>query len=159
MTDSWEAFVQVLADEATSLRALNAAVLALTQALVAGRAADIAVAERGVEAARASYGRACGARRGMQVRGFGRKSLREVCSYAPRKLAAKIGAYVGELATLSIAIRVAAGNNKALIVSGMDRLMKATAALQRATSDEAGTYKRRGFVPPPRNSVLVSSRA
>lgn len=159
MTDSWETFLQALEDETTALQRLNAAVLALTQALVSGRAADIAAAEREVEAERQAYGRACGARRGMQVRGFGRKTLREVCSYAPRKLAATIGARVGELATLSISIRVAAGNNKALIVSGMDRLMKATAAVQRAASEETGTYKRRGFVPPPRNSVLVSSRA
>jgi len=159
MTDSWEAFLGALADETTALQRLNAAVLALTQSLVSGRAADIAAAERAVERERQAYGRVCGARRGMQMRGFGQKSLREVCSYAPRKLAAAIGGRISELATLSISIRIAAGNNKALIVSGMDRLMKATAAVQRAASEEAGTYKRRGFVPPPRNSVLVSSRA
>lgn len=159
MTDSWETFLQALADEAEALRRLNAAVQALTQTLVSGRAAEIVAAERAVDFERQTYGRACGTRRGMQVRGFGRKTLREVCAYAPRKLAIAINARIGELATLSISIRVSSGNNKALIVSGMDRLMKATAAVQRAASDEAGTYKRRGFVPPPRNSVLVSSRA
>jgi hypothetical protein len=63
-----------------------------------------------------------------------------------------------ELTTTSISLGITTSNNKALILSGMDRLMKVTAALQKAHSDGPGTYKRRGVVPPPSNSVLMSSK-
>jgi hypothetical protein len=95
----------------------------------------------------------------MQARGFGKMSLRQVCTYAPRRFAATFNQRLYELATMSIGVRITTNNNKALIVGGLDRLMKVTSALQRAASQGPGTYRRRGFVPPPTNSVLVSSKA
>jgi ribosomal protein L16/L10AE len=157
--DSWETFVQALIDESGALGAVQCAALALTTVLIAGSPQAVTAAERALEAARVDYARTAGTRRGMQVRGFGQMTLRQVCGYAPHRWAGAIGQRISELATHSIGIRISVSNNKALIEAGMERLIKVTGALQRAVSDEPGTYRRRGFVPPPRNSVLVSSRA
>lgn len=157
--DSWDAFVSALGDETQALALVKDCAGELTRALIAGAPAAITAAERRLDGARISYAQKCSVRRGMQARGFGQLTLRQVCSYAPRPLAARIGQKLSELATLSIGVGLTVNNNKALIQAGMDRLVKVTGALQKAGSDDAGTYKRRGFVPPPRNSVLVSRSA
>lgn len=157
MTDSWETFIAALADESALLARVNDAAVKLTDALVQGEPDGIVATERALESARKAYVSAAGKRRGMQSRGFGTKTLREVCAYAPRPLAAQIGQRLVELTTGSISLGITTNNNKALIASGMERLMKVTSVLQKAASDAPGTYKRRGFVPPPSNSVLVSS--
>lgn len=158
MTDSWETFIGALADESALLARVNEAAVKLTEALVENDAEKIVSTERALEGARKAYVSAAGRRRGMQSRGFGALTLRQVCAYAPRPLAAQIGQRLVELTTGSISLGITTNNNKALIASGMERLMKVTAVLQKAASDEPGTYKRRGYVPPPSNSVLVSSR-
>jgi hypothetical protein len=56
-------------------------------------------------------------------------------------------------------VKITSGNNKSLIAAGMERLIKITTAMQKAANAEPQTYKRRGFIPPPTNSVLLSSRA
>jgi hypothetical protein len=150
--------VSALGEESTLLTRMNEAALGLTGALVAGDVDKISSIERELDAARRAYQAACGKRRGMQVRGFGTMTLRQVCAYAPRQIRLTINQRLTELSTGSIQLGITNGNNKALIASGMERLMKVTSALQKATDSGPGTYKRRGFVPPPSNSVLVSSQ-
>jgi hypothetical protein len=156
--DSWESFAAVLHEESTALGKLNQAALALTQSLVGGSATEITASERAVNAARRAYQEISGKRRAMQSRGFGSLSLRQVCARAPRRLARVLNQRLYELSTLAISLRITNANNKALIVNGLDRLMQVTAALQRAANDGPKTYRRRGYVSPPTNSVLVSSR-
>lgn len=158
MNDSWEAFANALQTEAALLARVADAATRLTQALVNGNPETISCVERELDTARKAYQSASGTRRGMQVRGFGPLTLRQVCSYAPRKMWPVLNQRLVELTTSSISLGITTSNNKALILSGMDRLMKVTAALQKAHSDGPGTYKRRGVVPPPSNSVLMSSK-
>ena len=159
MNDSWDAFGGALSDESLLLRRVHDAALSLTSALVERDVAKIAETERALDDLRREYQTASGKRRGMQVRGFGALTLRQVCAYAPRPMWAVLNQRVVELTTTSISLGITTNNNKALIMNGMDRLMKVTAALQKAANDGPGTYKRRGHVPPPTNSVLVSSKA
>lgn len=158
MTDSWDSFVSALAEESTLLSRMNDAALRLTRALVAGVVDEIFASEQELDGARRSYQAACGKRRGMQVRGFGTMTLKQVCAYAPRNMRFPLNQKLAELATGSIQLGITTNNNKALIASGMERIMKITSALQKATNDGPGTYRRRGFVPPPSNSVLMSSQ-
>jgi hypothetical protein len=158
VNDSWDSFVAALGDEAALLGRVNEAALKLTQALVESDTEKIVATERELDGARKAYVSAAGRRRGMQARGFGTLTLRQVCAYAPRPLAPTLNQRLAELATGSISLGITTNNNKALIASGMERLMKVTSVLQKAASDQPGTYKRRGYVPPPSNSVLVSSR-
>lgn len=159
MNDSWEAFANALGDEAASLGHVHAAALRLTQALVGNDIAEIAAAERELESARVAYVGTSGKRRGMQVRGFGNLTLRQVCPYAPARYALFFNQRLAELATRAVSLGITNTNNKSLISAGLQRLFTVTAAIQRAASPEPKTYKRRGFVPPPTNSVLVSSQA
>lgn len=159
MSDSWDAFAGALQDESILLRRTHQAALVLTKALVKNDPNEILAAEKQLDQARRDYHAASGKRRGMQIRGFGSMTLRQVCMYAPRALWPTLNQRVVELTTTSIGLRLTNNNNKALIASGMQRLMKITAALQKAANDGPRTYKRRGYVPPPTNSVLVSSKA
>ncbi|HVA34442.1 MAG TPA: hypothetical protein VNG31_09855 [Candidatus Baltobacteraceae bacterium] len=159
MSDSWETFATALQDESAALARVHDAALKLTKALVKSTAEEILVAERGLDGARRAYQTLSVKRRGMQTRGFGKMSLRQVCAYAPRRLMPTFNQRLYELTTYSIGLRITSSNNKALIAGGLDRLMKVTAALQRAANEGPRTYRRRGFVPPPTNSVLLSSRA
>ena len=159
MSDSWDAFLNALHEEASLLMRVHDAAQRLTKALVANDVTEISTVERELDSARQAYQTASGKRRGMQVRGFGSLTLRQVCAYAPRSMWPLLGQRLQELTTTSIALGITTNNNKALILSGMDRLMKVTAALQKAHNDGPGTYKRRGFLPPPSNSVLMSSKA
>lgn len=159
MNDSWDAFAEVLSSETKLLRRVHDAALVLTAALVERNVGKISEAERALDSVRREHLAASGKRRGMQVRGFGALTLRQVCAYAPRPMWPTLNQRIVELTTTSISLGITNNNNKALIMNGMDRLMKVTAALQKAANDGPGTYKRRGYVPPPTNSVLVSSRA
>ncbi len=159
MSDSWDAFGAALREEAQLLKRTHEAALLLTQALVKNDATEILECERVLDSARRAYHSASGKRRGMQIRGFGSLTLRQVCLYAPRQLWPTFNQRLVELTTTSIGLKITNNNNKALIQAGMQRLVKITAALQKAAQDTPGTYKRRGFVPPPTNSVLVSSNA
>jgi hypothetical protein len=159
VSDSWDAFASALLDESVLLRRTHEAALVLTKALVKNDPAGILECERALDSARRAYHSASGKRRGMQIRGFGSLTLRQVCLYAPRQLWPTFNQRLVELTTTSIGLRITNNNNKALIQAGMQRLVKITAALQKAAQDTPGTYKRRGFVPPPTNSVLVSSNA
>jgi hypothetical protein len=159
VSDSWDAFATALLEESRQLRIVHGYALKLQEALVARDVGNIAAAERDLDESRKTYQSASGKRRGMQVRGFGTLTLRQVCAYAPRAMWPVLNQRVVELTTTSISLGITNNNNKALIMNGMTRLMKVTAALQKAANDGPGTYKRRGFVPPPTNSVLVSSKA
>ena len=159
MSDSWETFAAALKDESLLLRRVHDVALKLQKALVERDIDMISESERELDTARQAYQSASGKRRGMQVRGFGTLTLRQVCGYAPRAMWPTLNQRVVELTTTSISLGITNNNNKALILNGMNRLMKVTAALQKAANDGPGTYKRRGYVPPPTNSVLVSSRA
>jgi hypothetical protein len=159
VSDSWDAFATALLEESRQLRIVHGYALKLQEALVARDVGNIAAAERDLDESRKTYQSASGKRRGMQVRGFGTLTLRQVCAYAPRAMWPVLNQRVVELTTTSISLGITNNNNKALIMNGMTRRMKVTAALQKAANDGPGTYKRRGFVPPPTNSVLVSSKA
>lgn len=158
MSDSWEAFAKALQDESESLSRLNAAAIKLTRSLVDGEPEQIMAHDRDLNAARQAHSNATGKRRGMQARGFGAMTLQQVCRYAPRNLAGQFNQRLSEITCGSIQLGITIGNNKALIVSGLERLMKVTSKLQESASDRPGVYKRRGFVPPPSGSVLVSSK-
>lgn len=159
MNDSWDSFAGALQEEADALGRVEDAALRLTQSLVNNDIGSITLTERELDGARRAYITASGKRRGMQVRGFGTMTLRQVCAYAPRRLSPSLNQRLSELATRSIGLGITNNNNKALIAAGLQRLFKVTAALQQAASDQPKTYKRRGFIPPPTNSVLVSSQA
>ena len=94
----------------------------------------------------------------MQTRGFGTMTLQQVCAYAPRHLAANMSQRMAELTYGSISLGITIGNNKSLILSGLERLMKVTSKLQESVTERTGVYKRRGYVAPPGASVLVSSQ-
>ncbi len=159
MSDSWESFLAMLDDEVRALAALQEAAQALSRALAEGKVEPIRRAQEATDEARKAFGITSSRRRGMQARGFGTMTLRQVCARAPRRYAGALAQRLGELTVRSIGLRITARNNKALVLANMERLMSVTAALQRAASENLGTYRRRGFVPPPTNSVLVSSKA
>lgn len=159
MTDSWEAFAGALQEESAALARVHDAAMKLTQALVRNRPVEITAAERALDGARKAFTSCSAKRRGMQARGFGKMALRQVCAYAPRRFAPAFNQRLYELTTLTLGLKITSNNNKALIASGLDRLIKVTAAIQKAANPGPGTYRRRGYIPPPTNSVLVSSRA
>lgn len=159
MSESWDSFATMLLDESVTLRKTHDAAVNLSKALVKNEPNAILTAERALDQARREYHAASGKRRGMQIRGFGTMTLRQVCAYAPRPMWPQFNQRIVELTTTSIGLRMTNNNNKALIAAGMQRLMKITAALQKAANRGPRTYKRRGHIPPPTNSVLVSSKA
>jgi hypothetical protein len=158
MNDSWDAFAQALLEESTSLQRLNDAARKLTDALVENSTGKIELAERGLDACRLEHQKFVATRRGMQVRGFGTMSLRDVCAYAPRNLAYQFNQRLAEITYGTTSLGITNNNNKALILGGMQRLMNVTSLLQRSAAENTGTYKRRGFATSPNASVLVSSR-
>jgi len=155
----WTRFSELLADECRLLGELNGAALGLTDALVVNDPDGIDLAERRVEAHRVLHGTAYAQRIAMQQRGFGKLTLAQVCAYAPGALRRSMYATMHELGTRGIALRLTVSNNKSLILAGMDRLARTVAVLQRAGTEQTGTYRRRGVVPPPDGSVIVSRRA
>src|SRR5215472_6579732 len=132
MSDSWETFAGALLEESAALGRVHDAALRLTEVLVNNRAAEIMLAEKALDGARRAYQTLSAKRRGMQARGFVKMTLRQVCAYAPRRLAPTLNQLLYELKTYSIGLRITSNNNKSLIASGMERLMKVTSALQSA---------------------------
>ena len=155
----WQRFTDLLLEENRLLGALGDASLRLTDALVANDPDAIEAAERRVEAQRVLHGTAYAQRIAMQRRGFGTLTLAQVCAYAPPALRRTMYGAVHELGTRGIALKLTVANNKALILAGMERLARTVAVLQRAGTEQTGTYRRRGVVPPPDGSVIVSRRA
>ena len=155
----WQKFGEMLAQECRLLNELGAAALALTDALVNNDPDAIEAAERRVEARRVLHGTAYAQRVAMQRRGFGTLTLAQVCAYAPPALRRPFYGVVHELGTSGAALRMTVSNNKSLILAGMERLARTVAVLQRAGTEQTGTYRRRGVVPPPDGSVIVSRRA
>ncbi|MFN2529584.1 MAG: hypothetical protein ABR584_12805 [Candidatus Baltobacteraceae bacterium] len=158
MSDSWEAFAQALLNESTSLGRLNDSARKLTSALVENSTLEIETAERTLDACRIEHQKLVATRRGMQVRGFGTMSLRDLCAYAPRNMAYQFNQRLAEITYGTTSLSITNNNNKALILGGMQRLMNVTSLLQRSSTENTGTYKRRGFATTPNASVLVSSK-
>jgi len=156
--DPWSAFAELLAGESAALARLNSAALHLTQVLVDGSPEAILEADAQLNAARGLHAAASSKRRGMQVRGFGEMTLQQVCGYAPAQMAATLNQRLAELAYGSISLGITLGNNKSLIVAGLERLVKITSKLQETMSERTGVYKRRGFVAGTGASVLMSSQ-
>lgn len=157
--DSWEAFMASIDAEALCLQAIQHYALALTDALVKNNPAAIENAQRELEYARIRLVRGAGARRAMQQRGFGTMTLSELSAYAPPDFANHIRMRVTEMSYGFTALGITNSNNKALILGGMDRLVKVVNVMQKASTEQTGTYKRRGTVPVTDGSVLVSRRA
>ncbi|HZW54073.1 MAG TPA: flagellar export chaperone FlgN [Candidatus Elarobacter sp.] len=155
----WQRFAELLTEENRRLAELGEAALRLTDALVRNEPDAIETAERRVEAQRVLHGTAYAQRVAMQRRGFGKLTLAQVCAYAPPALRRPMYASVKELETRGLALKLTVSNNKALILAGMERLARTVAVLQRAGTEQSGTYRRRGVVPPPDGSVIVSRRA
>jgi len=156
---SWDAFVDALAHESKLLGELGDAALAMTSALVSGLPAEIETTERKLEAQRVLYSHAHTTRTAMQQRGFGELTLQQVCAYAPGPLRRAVHTALHEITTRGIALQLTVTNNKALILAGMERLTKTVEILQQAMTEQPGTYKRRGIVPPASGSVIVSRKA
>ncbi len=157
--NEWQKFGAMIAEECRALNELAAAALALTDALVANDPVAIETAERRVEARRVLHGTAYAQRIAMQRRGFGTLTLAQVCAYAPPPLRRQFYGVVHELDTSTAGLKMTVSNNKSLILAGMERLARTVAVLQRAGTEQTGTYRRRGVVPPPDGSVLVSRKA
>ncbi|MBV8581812.1 MAG: hypothetical protein JO225_13115 [Candidatus Eremiobacteraeota bacterium] len=155
----WQRFAELLGEENRLLAELNAAALKLTDALVRNVPAEIELAERRLEAQRVLHGTAFAQRVAMQRRGFGTLTLEQVCAYAPSSLRRWMYATVHQIVTRGTELRLTVANNKALILAGLERLARTVAVLQRAGTEQTGTYRRRGIVPPPNGSVIVSRRA
>jgi hypothetical protein len=155
----WQRFSELLFEEKRLMAELAQAAFGLTEALVGNDPRRINSCERQLESKRVLHGMAYAQRLAMQRRGFGQLTLRQVCTYAPPALRRRLYAAVHELQVHGIALRLTVQNNKALIRAGMDRLAKTVAVLQRAGTEQTGTYRRRGIIPPPSGSVLVSRRA
>ncbi len=155
----WQRFDELLGEEDRRLGELVTAALGLTDALVDNDPQAIEQSERRLEAQRVLHGTAFAQRVAMQRRGFGKLSLQQACAYAPPELRRRLRGTVHAIGTNTIALQLSVSNNKALILAGMERLAKTVQVLQRAGTEQTGTYKRRGVVPPPDGSVIVSRRA
>lgn len=158
MSDSWESFVETLAQECAAFGAVNERALELSDALVQNSAEKIHATQRGLEDARKQLVAVRSRRRGMQNRGFGNLSLKKVARYAPPAIRAQILVRLRELTYYSIKLDLVNSNNRALILGAMERLMAIVAVMRRVQLQPL-TYKRRGVVPPPEHSMIVSHEA
>lgn len=157
--DSWSVFGEALREEAELLAKVESCALELTRALVEKDLARIQDVNARMERERVAHQTAAKKRQAMQRRGFGDMPLRQVVNYAPRPVALRLRGYCSELTYRAISLRITTRNNKQLIIAGMDRLLKVVTLLQHALADHPRTYRRRGSIAPPDNSVLVSSKA
>jgi hypothetical protein len=156
---SWQLFADALAQESECLGELGAAALAMTTALVFGPAAQIEASDRSVEARRILLARAHQRRIAMMKAGFGDATLRQVCGYAPPALRRSLFASLRDLRTRGIALQITVSNNKALINAGLARIASTVAVMQKALSEQTGTYRRRGTLATPKGSLIVSRKA
>ncbi|MBV8425088.1 MAG: hypothetical protein JO349_07845 [Candidatus Eremiobacteraeota bacterium] len=155
MSDSWESFVEALAEECAAFGAVNEKALEMSVALVQNVPAQIHTAQRSLEDARKGFVAARARRRAMQQRGFGNLGLQKVAKYAPPAIAQQIAARTRQLRYFTIKLELINSNNRALILGAMERLMAIVAVMRRVQMQPL-TYKRRGIVPPPERSMIVS---
>lgn len=159
MSASWDAFRMLLQEESRYLGELGAAALSMTEALVHDNPEEITTAERRLEGQRLLHAQAQAKRAHMQTTGFGELTLEQVCAYAPATHRVVFQNLSRELTVRGISLAMTVTNNKALILSGMERLQKTVALIQASMTETTGTYKRRGNVPKPAGSVIVSRKA
>ena len=157
--NAWQRFGHLLSEENRLLGELGQAALVLTEALVQNVPEQIELTERRLEAARLLHTTAYSARMAMQKSGFGGLTLQQVCAYAPPALRREFYSLAHQITVRGVALRMTVSNNKALILAGLERLARTVAIMQRAGSEQTGTYRRRGIIPPPEGSVIVSRRA
>jgi hypothetical protein len=158
-TGSWQAFADALDAENRTLAELGAAALAMTSTLVFGTAAQIEAADRIVDARRILHAQAHVRRAIMMKSGFGDLTLRQVCAFAPGPLRRSVFTSLHELTTRGIALKITISNNKALISAGLLRIANIITVMQKSLAEQPGTYRRRGNVPLPNGSLIVSRNA
>jgi len=155
MSDSWESFVEALAQECAAFGAVNEKALEMSVALVQNVPERIHETQRALEEGRKALAAARGRRRAMQQRGFPNLSLKKLSRYAPPPIAAQILAASKQLTYYTIKLDLINSNNRALILGAMERLMAVVAVIRRVQMQPL-TYKRRGIVAPPDRSMLMS---
>jgi hypothetical protein len=159
MSASWDGFRALLAEESRLLGELGKAALMMTNALVARDVDAINASERKLEGQRIMHQLAMRRRLQMQRTGFGELTLEQVCAYAPGPMRRVLLNLSRELTINGISLSITVNNNKALVIAGMDRLQKTVQLIHDAMTESTGTYKRRGIVPKPDGSVIVSRKA
>jgi len=159
MSDSWEVFSQMVAEEARLLGDLHRVAIKLTRALIENNHVVIQETSKAIEVCRKNHQSCAGKRRTMQRRGFGKMTLREVYRFVPRNLATKFQVSLAQMVYYTTSLRITNENNKALVLSGMDRLLKIVDVLQNAHSEQSGTYRRRGIQRKKDASVMLSRQA
>jgi hypothetical protein len=95
----------------------------------------------------------------MMKSGFGDKTLRQVCGYAPPSLRRSMFTSLRELRTRGIGLQITVGNNKVLIVAGLARIANTITLLRKSLPEQTGTYRRRGTLAPSNGSLIVSRKA
>jgi hypothetical protein len=155
--DPWTSFAELLDDEVRKLHTLSASARALTDALVKREPATIVACDDRLERDRKIHEYAHLRRVAMQKRGFGKMPLRTVITYAPSPINRTLYNAVAQIAYSTTALSITVTNNRALIGVGLDRLGKTIRVLQRANTEQTGTYKRRGIVKPSAGHVVISS--
>jgi hypothetical protein len=159
MSASWDGFRALLQDESKILGDLNTHALAMTEALVHKDLDKINSSERRLEGQRLLHQQARRKRLEMQSAGFGELTLEQVCAYAPGPMRRAFQQLSREMSIKGISLAITVNNNKALILSGMERLQKTVELIHEAMTETTGTYKRRGTVPKSQSSVIVSRKA
>ena len=155
MNDSWESFVEALGRECAAFGAVNEKALEMSVALVQNVPERIHETQRALETARKGLVSARAQRRAMQQRGFGNMSLKKVMKFAPPAIGAQLAMRMRQLQYYTIKLDLINSNNRALILGSMERLMAIVAVMRRVQMQPL-TYKRRGMVPPPDRSMIVS---
>lgn len=158
MSDSWQSFVDALTNECAAFAAVNERALELSQALVQNLPDSIVACQRALEDSRKQLVTARSRRRGMQHRGFGNLTLKQVARYAPPAISPQITKRIRQLTYFTIRLDLVNSNNRALILGAMERLMAVVAVMRRVQLQPL-TYKRRGIVAPPDRSMIVSREA
>ena len=159
MSASWDGFHALLHEESKILGDLNAYALAMTEALVQKDLDKINASERRLEGQRLLHQQARRKRLQMQEAGFGELTLEQVCAYAPGPMRRAFQQLSREMSIKGISLAITVNNNKALILSGMERLQKTVELIHEAMTETTGTYKRRGIVHKSQSSVIVSRKA
>jgi hypothetical protein len=156
---SWDGFRALLAEEAQLLGELGRAALVMTSALVARNVGAINDAERKLERQRILHQNAQRRRLQMQQTGFGELTLEQVCAYAPGPMRRVFLNLSRDITIKRISLAITVNKNKALLIAGMERLQKTVELIHDTMTESTGTYKRRGIVPKPDGSVIVSRKA
>jgi hypothetical protein len=156
---SWDGFRALLQEESRALGELGSAALALTDALVKSDVDRIQQCEKKLEGQRILHLQSQRRRVQMQKSGFGDLTLEQVCAYAPGPLRRTFLGLSREMTIRGISLAITVNNNRALILAGMERLQKTVMLIQESMTESTGTYKRRGVVPKPSGSVIVSRKA